>query len=64
MRSEFDPLSGSTSLSLRCFVYLALFALFFLLTSSVYAQDLCRDPVGRLASIEGEVCCGQVKTDT
>ena len=47
---------GRIAIGLRCVGYSALFAFAFcLLTPSVNAQDLCRDPVGRFASIEGEV---------
>jgi hypothetical protein len=43
-------------MGLRCFGYPALLAFAFcLLISSVYAQDPCQEPVGKLASIEGEV---------
>ena len=44
------------AMGLCCVEYPALVAFAFcLLTSSVNAQDLCRVPVGRFASIEGEV---------
>jgi tetratricopeptide (TPR) repeat protein len=54
--SGIDSAIGRTAMGLRCVGYLALFAFAFcLLTSSVNAQDLCRDPVGRFASVEGKV---------
>jgi hypothetical protein len=47
---------GRIAMGLRCVGYPVLVAFAFcLLTSSVNAQDLCRVPVGRFASIEGKV---------
>jgi tetratricopeptide (TPR) repeat protein len=46
---------GRIAIGLRCVGYPALVAFAFcLLTASVNAQDLCRGPVGRFASIEGK----------
>lgn len=54
--SWIDATMGRMAMDLRRVGYPALFAFAFsLLAPSVNAQDLCRDPVGRFASIEGEV---------
>lgn len=56
MSFGFDPTLGQAIMGLRCFGYPALLAFAFcLLISSVYAQDPCQEPVGKLVSIEGEV---------